>query len=568
MKRRIARIVFVMVSGTLVWCGSLFPEHQQGTPSEGSEITLTVRTEPLREVAHSRTRPMREIAARYAPKRRKRLLVKDDQPSLPDRKYQRLSDGALQTTASASTIKIGPTFDGLPADGVAPPDPNGAVGTTQFVEVVNDEYAVYDKTGSGTPIIGPVDTNALWSSLQGTPCQTDNDGDATITFDKLAKRWVIQQFTSKPPFYICTAVSTSEDATGTWNAYAMFNFTSTYFPDYPKLGTWPVAYPGFPQGVYLLSASIHAGNPGPYNGPVVCFMDRGAMLAGLSAGRSQCYGLPPEFNALIPSDLDGTRAPPNGEPGIFMTWDPNGSQVDMLKLTPCYPNCSTVTALPLSAPSFTPYFAIAGHGPNCTHNGVTRNGPGSCDIPEASGDGTYLDSVSDKPMYRLAYRNGGHLEFLVFTHTVLGVVNGRNQVAAVRWYQIRDPGTRPIVSQAGTFAPDYQWRWMGSTAMDGFGDQAIGYSLSETQISGHPGPMIALTGREWNDPPNTVQNESIVLTNNFYQNGGLTRWGDYSSMQVDPVDDCTFWYTAEYVKQTGPGFWGTHIVTFKFPSCQ
>jgi len=109
---------------------------------------------------------------------------------------------------------------------------------------------------------------------------------------------------------------------------------------------------------------------------------------------------------------------------------------------------------------------------------------------------------------------------------------------------------------------------MGSTALDGFGDQAIGYSLSPTQITGHPGPMIAITGRTPDDPPNAMESESIVLTNNFYQNSGLTRWGDYSSMQVDPVDDCTFWYTGEYVKETGPGGWGTHVVTFKFPNCQ
>ncbi|HEV2379472.1 MAG TPA: hypothetical protein VG206_06710, partial [Terriglobia bacterium] len=328
----------------------------------------------------------------------------------------------------------------------------------------------------------------------------------------------------------------------------------------------------FPHGVYLLSVNIYVGDPGPWNGPDVCFMDRGAMLAGLPATRSQCWGLQPAFNKLIPADVDGGTAPPNGESGIFMTWDPNWRQVDLIMLAPCYPNCSHVTARPIDVAPFTPYFAAAGHGSNCTYLGKTRNGPGQCDIPEASGDGTYLDSMSDRPMYRLAYRTGsqqpGHVESLTFTHTVLGIVNRNNLVAAVRWYEIRDPGSSPFVAQAGTFAPNYHWRWMGSTAMDGFGDQAIGYSLSETQLSGNPGPMIAIAGRTQSDPANTMENEVVVLSNYFYQNGGLTRWGDYSSMQIDPVDDCTFWYTGEYLKQTGAGYWGTHVVTFKFPSCQ
>lgn len=574
MKLRIALVVVGVFLAVGVWWWQSSTRKAINSKPGDPETSVPVRYAASQESEHGRTKPIREIAKRYVGNsqyilRKTELHIKDEQTSLPERKYTIQPDGALQAQVSGKLFAtIGLSFDGLSADGAAPPDPNGAVGTTQYVEVVNDQYAVYDKA-TGKLVMGPVLTNALWSSLQGKQCQNNNDGDATVTFDKQAKRWVIQQFVSGAPFFICTAVSTSDDATGAWNAYDFaFNFGSTYFPDYPKLGTWPVAYPGLPQGVYLLSASIYVGNPGPYNGPVVCFMDRSAMLAGTAATQSQCYGLPPAFNPLIPSDLDGVKAPPDGEPGIFMTWDPNGRQVDMVRMTPCYPNCSVVTARPLDVAPFTPYFAIAGHGSNCTYGGLTRNNPGSCDIPEASGDGTYLDSVSTHPMYRLAYRNYGHLEFLVFTHTVLGIVNGSNQVAGVRWYQIRDPGTRPFVAQAGTFAPGYQWRWMGSTAMDRFGNQAIGYSLSQTQISGYPGPIIAVTGRTPSDPPGTMEEELVVLRNNSYQNGGLTRWGDYSSLQVDPVDDCTFWYTGEYVKETGSGFWGTHVVTFKFPDCK
>ena len=51
------------------------------------------------------------------------------------------------------------------------------------------------------------------------------------------------------------------------------------------------------------------------------------------------------------------------------------------------------------------------------------------------------------------------------------------------------------------------------------------------------------------------------------QTGTLTRWGDYSSMTVDPADDCTFWYTQEYIKTNGTFNWSTRIANFKFPTC-
>jgi len=570
-KRWTVLSVVAVVSVAAIWWWHFNSRKAPKPVPEEAATNIPVVNYPPQKLFHGRTQPIREIANRYVPKRRVEQPRNNEQHSYPDRNITVRPDGALQTKALPGTLSatVGLSFDGLSSWGAYPADANGAVGTTQYVEVVNDMYAVYDKTGK--LLLGPVGTNSLWDTkeLHGTPCQLNDDGDATVAFDKQAQTWVVQQFVTTAPFSICVAVSTSADATGTWNAYAaVFNFGSYYFADYPKLGTWPTAFPGFPKGVYLLTADIFDGGPkGNYGGPVACFMDRGAMLTGQPATQSQCYGFGPEFNPFLPADLDGNIPPFPGEAGIFMTWDPNCTQVDLIQLTPCYPNCTTVYKRPLAVPTFTPYFKIAGHGPNCTYNGTTRNGIGNCDIPEASGDGTYLDSISWNPMYRLNYRRGRHLEYLSFTHTVLAVVNGQ-ETAAMRWYQIRDPNTRPFVVQAGTFAPDPQWRWMGSTAMDGSINQALGYSVSTSQLSGYPGPQIAVTGRAWNDPANQMENETVVLKNYSYQNSGNTRWGDYSSMQVDPVDDCTFWFTTEYVLSTGASSWGTHIVTFKFPSCQ
>jgi len=133
----------------------------------------------------------------------------------------------------------------------------------------------------------------------------------------------------------------------------------------------------------------------------------------------------------------------------------------------------------------------------------------------------------------------------------------------VRWYELQNPNGTPIVAQQSTFAPDTNFRWMGSIAMDQSGDMALGYSVSSTTVS----PSIRFTGRTPADPVNTMEAETNVMTGTGSQNGTLTRWGDYSAMSVDPVDDCTFWYTQEYMKTTGTFNWNTRIANFKFPGC-
>jgi bacterial leucyl aminopeptidase len=64
-----------------------------------------------------------------------------------------------------------------------------------------------------------------------------------------------------------------------------------------------------------------------------------------------------------------------------------------------------------------------------------------------------------------------------------------------------------------------------------------------------------------------MEAEVNVVTGGGSQTGGLSRWGDYSALTVDPVDDCTFWFTTEYMKTTGSFNWATRIANFKFPTC-
>jgi hypothetical protein len=119
------------------------------------------------------------------------------------------------------------------------------------------------------------------------------------------------------------------------------------------------------------------------------------------------------------------------------------------------------------------------------------------------------------------------------------------------------------VHQQGTFAPDSTYRWMGSAAMDKMKNIAIGYSASSSTIH----PAIRFTGRVPTDTLGTMGSESSILEGTGSQTGGLSRWGDYTSLQVDPSDDCTFWYTNQYQKVNFSFDWSSHIGSFKFASC-
>jgi hypothetical protein len=168
-------------------------------------------------------------------------------------------------------------------------------------------------------------------------------------------------------------------------------------------------------------------------------------------------------------------------------------------------------------------------------------------------------------MYRLAYRNFGDHESLVVNHAVMASSSGRRStVTGVRWYELHSPNTTPTVFQQGTFSPNSTSRWMASAAMDKVGDIAVGYSISSSSI--HPG--IAFTGRTPSDTLGTLESEAIILSGTGSQTGNLTRWGDYSALRIDPSDDCTFWYTNQYIPTNGSFNWKTRVGSFKMNNCQ
>jgi hypothetical protein len=161
-------------------------------------------------------------------------------------------------------------------------------------------------------------------------------------------------------------------------------------------------------------------------------------------------------------------------------------------------------------------------------------------------------------MYRLAYRNFGDHESLVVNHTVSAGAS-----IGIRWYELRNPQGAPEVHQQGTYAPNSLYRWMGSAAMDKMGNMLIGYSAASKQTY----PSIRYAGRRVTDPPNVMSLEVKAIAGRGSQGETLDRWGDYSSISLDPSDDCTFWFTTQYLGQTGTFNWRTRIFSVRFKEC-
>jgi uncharacterized repeat protein (TIGR01451 family) len=452
---------------------------------------------------------------------------------------------ASAITASLSTPSQ--NFDGIQATGFLPPDTVGDVGPSNYVQAVNTQFAIFDKNGN--TLAGPMSINQLWILADTNDmCEANNDGDPIVQYDHLADRWLVSQFAVPPDtagagdFHECIAISqTSDPVAGGWFLY---DFQSNVFPDYPKFGVWPDAY-------YM---GTNAGYP---TGHAWAF-DRINMLAGSPATFIR-FNVGGAF--MLPSDLEGP-APPPGASNVFMRFV-EGAEfggVDRLQLAEFHADFGTPA---LSTFTFLPDLATAPFDSNLCGFGFR---PQCIDQP---GTGQLLDTLRGEPMYRLQYRNFGASETLVVNHSV--DADGAD-TAGIRWYQLQKVGGVWSIAQQGDHSPDDTHRWMGSMSMDKFGNIALGYSVSSDSVF----PGIRYAGRLATDPAGTMpQGEFTLVSGTASQppimctNGPCgNRWGDYASMNVDPVDDCTFWFTSEYMRLYGPSpNWATRIGEFRFPDC-
>jgi hypothetical protein len=419
------------------------------------------------------------------------------------------------------------SFEGLNiADGGGwhPPDTNGDVGPNHYIQTVNIAIGIYDKA-TGQELVN-LPFNTFFQGPIGTPCDNENRGDVVVLYDALVQRWLVTDFAlpATGPDYQCFAVSQSEDpVSGGWYFYAMPANFGTSWQDYPKFGVWA-------DGWYM-SANMFD----PWIGARVWALDRASMITG-GALIPQAFNAGSAFGSLLPANLRGALPPTEGTPEYFASVDfPNKLNLWQFHVDWDTPANSTFTQIAsLTVADFQLIW----------------------DIPQL-GTGQLLDSLGDRLMMQLQYRNLNGVEALYVNHTV-----DTGGLAGIRWYEIRDPGGIPVVFQQSTYQPDDKYRWMGSIAADGEGNIAVGYSVSSTTMY----PSIRYAGRLAGETPNLLtQNEASLIEGTGSQVGS-NRWGDYSAMTVDPVDDCTFWYTQEYFTVTS-GNWQTRIGSFKFPSC-
>ncbi|HXY59978.1 MAG TPA: hypothetical protein VEH26_00090, partial [Chthoniobacterales bacterium] len=345
-------------------------------------------------------------------------------------------------------------FDGIPFPGVtcncAPPDTNGAVGQTQYVQIVNTGFQVFNKTTGGS-ILGPNAITSIWSGFGGV-CETSGFGDPIMLYDHLANRWLIAQFAgTSVPTDECVAVSTTNDATGSFNRYD-FHLGTNFF-DYPKISVWPDAY--------YLSMNVFNSSGTAFLGPQAFALDRSKMLAGLPATfvTPGITGGSTE-DPFLPGDLDGSILPAAGTPDPFVSYPGTGVyKVRLFHADFVTPTNTTFTLI--GSPAAAAFTEICSTTRACVPElGITK--------PNA------VDAIGDRLMYRAAYRKflDGH-ESLVSNFTV-----SASNVAGIRWFELRAVTTAPVVFQESTYQPDTTWRWMGSIAMDQSGDMALGFSAS------------------------------------------------------------------------------------------
>ena len=580
---RLVELVIILSLAGVVPVSAAAPSNDVPAPVTQNKISITPQFSDNK--AFDVSPALRDLAQKTAPSLSAGAGVLDIRPERGpvslDKGFS--GDGALQGNAvpksfsgkSAITPPIA-NFEGLSNQDnfnlyggrVNPPDSMGDVGPNNYVELINLALAVYDKQGN--MLLGPVAIGDIWAGFAVPDC-TDPSGDPVVLYDQFTNRWMLSQFTTSGlddpsrPFWNCVAISTTPDPTGSYYRYAFETANFQYFPDYPKYGIWrdslvittrefgPTVEYGI--GVYALDKNKMA-NGGASVGEVTFFIDG-----------NDPTNLPLIGDGLLPADIDGIWKPKNDAAiPLVGTQDDNanyGATFDAL-------NIWDLNVQWRSTP--TASLELATQLPTAPFDSVFPCFPTSRDClpqPGIANRTQYLDVLSyrQRPTWRLAYRNFKDYETLVTNQSVEAYPG----VAGVRWYEIRRVDGVYSLYQQGTYAPnDGVNRWMGSVAMDKFGNIAAGYSVVNG-VDVYPG--IRYTGRLAGDPLGQMTlDEGTIINGTGVQTTTNSRWGDYSSLNVDPNDDCTFWYVNEYYTQEGQASsaagWQTRIASFKLPGCQ
>jgi len=497
-------------------------------------------------------------------------------------------DSVVQSGAAPSgefnlvyhVLGVGVGFPDPTVPNDAPSDTTLAVGTTEVVQWVNIYYADFNKsTGAIIPLNGQEDTpgNTVWRNLlPGSLCANHDDGDIIVKFDRDAQRWILAQnvLFFPPPYAVCVAISqTATFSDNLWYAY-QFPVVNNGWPDYPKWGVW--SSHGASDGYFQTWNNYGPGRYG-FVGPVICGYDRAKMLVGDPSAEQICFQLPSDptnyQDSLLPADRDSPTQPPATEDEFFIgcVGDVDNSHLSLYSM---HINDWSTGNATMTGNGNTQLVSIAPFTPSC--NGEYG---GAC-VPQ-QGVPDMLDSLGWLLMYRFAYWEDRPPANATATPPIpqpvqhwyvnFDVWNSSTSAIGVRWMEFTAnlntvPVTALSIFQQGTYvgtSGDSNYRWMGSLARDNVDDVLVGYSVSSSSMH----PSIAVAGRVSTDTLGTLSPEVFSVYGTGSQIDTGDRWGDYSTMAIDPSDNCTFFYTTEYFVTTRQFGWSTDISSWKFPSC-
>jgi Secretion system C-terminal sorting domain len=445
-----------------------------------------------------------------------------------------------KTTAKlGSSVNIVENFDGL-RDGFAfPPDPTGDVGENHYLQAVNTSSGSKIRAWKkdGTPAMNSLNTSQIWSEVG-----SGSIGDPIVQYDQDAKRWILIEMQGFGNSELLLAISDNEDPTGSWKAY---RFQTQGFPDYPKFYVW--------NNAYILTVNEIIGG----NKCSAFALERSKILAGAAEFGVQRFEMPNfagiNYQPATGADWEGGPPPPPNSPGlIFRVYDNSWSGgIDHLEIWKIFLNWTTPALSSLDGPFIiptTPFETV-----------VCYESLFDC-LEQPDPNAPRITALDDIIMYRVPYRNFGTYEAVVLNHVSdISSEVGPGGDAGVRWYELRKyTGNADWeIYQEGTYAPDLTNRFTGTISIDATGNIGLGYSVVDG-TSTYPG--LRVTGRRAGDLPlgqMTVDEYTLVDGGQSHES---QRWGDYSSMSVDPVDGKTFWFTAEY--QPANANWGTRIAAF------
>lgn len=471
------------------------------------------------------------------------------------------------------------TFDAIDSNlsgcGCLPPDSDGDVGSKNYIASMNSSIMIFDK--GGNVLAGPITYNSFFAAMgTSTTCGNNlNDGDGIVFYDHIADRWVVSDFAfgafpGAGPFMQCIGVSkTSDPVSGGWYLYALQvdPANPTFLGDYPKFGLWPDAY--------YVSMNEFSNNT-TFNGVRMYALDRNSMING---GPTNAVGftilpavLGDQYSFMAASFRTG-NPPPAGQAEWVLSVNSSSTpgtvetQVFVRRFHADFINANNSTL-----------GVTSGNGAHDADGIITVNGfidgfttTTSNLCPNGTATATqFLDTLGDKIMTPVIYQNLNGKEYLYADQTIAPGNNGTTNTAptAVRWYQLDMTGNTipatPTQQQDFTNGNDGLYRWMPSINVDGSGNMAIGYSVSSTTVN----PGIRYAGRLYTDSGSLLtQGETVMTAGTGHQTSTSGRWGDYSALFVDPIDNCTFWHTNEYYSVTGSASWRNRVGLFKFSQC-